>query len=905
MAKMLNVQIKRGNATLFQFRESVVDFSLDITDRASNTVQVDIPIMSVKVKLLTSAPLGTYDSLKQNDKIIIYSDEQIVDGAPVSPIVVYLQTATHYITKGQLELVCVREELTDKVPFKGLLYVAPGLADMMLENVSIEGNKRIDSKYSIDMYAEYKSDYAIGIAWARPWDTSVKRFRPDSIALLPYLGQLTDDESKSVELFYTGTPDDVDEYAPVYYIDASCIISMDIESAQPPVTDVEVAKTAQTGIQVTFSAEGRMTYTPRPAWQGGGTYSPHYPDMSFCPEDGISVLVNNNKFMFSDGSVVVMPEVPSYWANPDVKYAEAHEWGYTSEQFDAMLGVVVGGTGPSGYEYSISGVTAKYVIFVGSSIIVICDRITMAVVAQLNKPTNFYNYSGCLKTNDAGDFEAYIMFNSPSDGYPLAIALIHNKATDSWTVQSISAPAAMSYKTYTHSLWSSSDQTFVVTGIFQRWNQGYNNWIECIACKLTTSGTVVTHRRYYYFNDSSLASDISFINLLDIQMDYASGYPAKLRLLVDANLTSGSGGHVCRVYDVGIASSGASLTYTYIWGTQYISGATATTWSGKFLGIYPFSNATQLPSIFLPITSGMILNLAPYVVYVKDTNDTGVRHTVPDELPDGYTSVSVDRMMLSLYKGWSAVLGIAMFYDSDPFALELPSADAFSVRISEGEENRLRVPGLVNDIKVNKGALDNDKGRVTITIQKVGYSPGGMAGDSTPRTEVMVDKLPVLATGAYVKVYPSGSYGDSDVFIMKVTGYSLAYDGVTVATVTGIIVSKTLSPSVIIYEYYGYDLPDWTWNDGCVMFAWCWGGAYGTGEWVKCTRESLTSLYWEVREQQITGFKLCRCHAGTTVPYWNYQGNVPGRIYNVSADITCNNNQFTYRGLTLYDYYPS
>ena len=139
--KLLNVNIKRANATLFTFREAVTFFEFVVSDVSANTVQVDVPVVSASVSILTSAELGTYDDLVPGDIVEIYSDEQ-QDGA--KNIVLYLQTATHYATEGKLELVCNRRELTSVIPFSGVVDVTPGLTAKMLEKVSVEGSDIVE-----------------------------------------------------------------------------------------------------------------------------------------------------------------------------------------------------------------------------------------------------------------------------------------------------------------------------------------------------------------------------------------------------------------------------------------------------------------------------------------------------------------------------------------------------------------------------------------------------------------------------------------------------------------------------------------------------------------------------------------------------------------------------------------
>ena len=79
-------------------------------------------------------------------------------------------------------------------------------------------------------------------------------------------------------------------------------------------------------------------------------------------------------------------------------------------------------------------------------------------------------------------------------------------------------------------------------------------------------------------------------------------------------------------------------------------------------------------------------------------------------------------------------------------------------------------------------------------------------------------------------------------------------------------------------------LPTWITNDGCVIFAWVWGGNYGNGQWVSCEFTSSTSLNL-LLDGSATGMLLARCAPGTTTPDWNNKNHTPGRVYNQTSDI--------------------
>ena len=89
--------------------------------------------------------------------------------------------------------------------------------------------------------------------------------------------------------------------------------------------------------------------------------------------------------------------------------------------------------------------------------------------------------------------------------------------------------------------------------------------------------------------------------------------------------------------------------------------------------------------------------------------------------------------------------------------------------------------------------------------------------------------------------------------------------------------------------------PDWLTNDGCVVFAWAWGGQE-PNTWYECEYgegEKPTSFSFVVPGDR-TGCLLVRCAEGTQTPSWSETGTGAGRIFNQSGDITFVENQVEY-----------
>ena len=99
------------------------------------------------------------------------------------------------------------------------------------------------------------------------------------------------------------------------------------------------------------------------------------------------------------------------------------------------------------------------------------------------------------------------------------------------------------------------------------------------------------------------------------------------------------------------------------------------------------------------------------------------------------------------------------------------------------------------------------------------------------------------------------------------------------------------------------NLPNWITNDGCVIFVWAWGNS-GGGSWYSATFiNNGAALTFEV-DDELNGFLLARCVAGTTQPNWDLKGdnNSSGRIYNKTNDISCTPGTYTYSCSTWVEY---
>jgi len=96
------------------------------------------------------------------------------------------------------------------------------------------------------------------------------------------------------------------------------------------------------------------------------------------------------------------------------------------------------------------------------------------------------------------------------------------------------------------------------------------------------------------------------------------------------------------------------------------------------------------------------------------------------------------------------------------------------------------------------------------------------------------------------------------------------------------------------------NLSSWIQDAGCVIFAWVWSPSDG-GSWKSLTINGSTATF--TVDEELTGFLLVRCVAGTTTPNWDiHSGNESGRIYNKTGDIICSSGTHSYSCSSWNDY---
>lgn len=117
------------------------------------------------------------------------------------------------------------------------------------------------------------------------------------------------------------------------------------------------------------------------------------------------------------------------------------------------------------------------------------------------------------------------------------------------------------------------------------------------------------------------------------------------------------------------------------------------------------------------------------------------------------------------------------------------------------------------------------------------------------------------------------------------------------------------SSTVTNITYTITQFADWVPNDGATVFVWSWGGGSGEGAWSQVTLSYLgeNNAYTNVTgtfeaPNNITGFNIARCSAGTTLPNWTATGDSAGRVYNKTANVNVQSGVTSYTAPEFVEY---
>ena len=108
--------------------------------------------------------------------------------------------------------------------------------------------------------------------------------------------------------------------------------------------------------------------------------------------------------------------------------------------------------------------------------------------------------------------------------------------------------------------------------------------------------------------------------------------------------------------------------------------------------------------------------------------------------------------------------------------------------------------------------------------------------------------------------------------------------------------------------YSVINFPNWIPNDGSTVFAWGWGpGNDGTWYKISLSMDGTDGSYTNVTgtfvaPNNLSGFNMARCVAGTQTPNWKAVGDADGRVYNKTGDVTCTAGTYTYSSPTWVEY---
>lgn len=125
----------------------------------------------------------------------------------------------------------------------------------------------------------------------------------------------------------------------------------------------------------------------------------------------------------------------------------------------------------------------------------------------------------------------------------------------------------------------------------------------------------------------------------------------------------------------------------------------------------------------------------------------------------------------------------------------------------------------------------------------------------------------------------SGSYSTANISNLTAAQGSNSFTGVgTHAVVFSTNITLTVTSNA-----------NWIWDAGAYIYAWVWGGSYGNGKLVECSKSGSSSIKFTIDAGGCTGFKFVRMQnkPGSLTSY-------PSVLWNESGNITYTKGQTTY-----------
>lgn len=229
---MLQVKITNSAGVAKTYDDELISFTWSTRNNEGTSFSASIPKVNASLTLcVVDDFIATVD---RKAKVEISSTEGDGLVLPLSIIEV-----TPLKKKGETEISCTGNFFEDTNNIFGTLVIPAADFEVTKENYGLDMVELPEANNEVTINVSKKEDIALGIAWGfntrrnisvTPFTTGDGSFSKDGIGIFKNMKEVVNDR-----------------YAPVYRISADQIVDYNIEAAQPPVTHVQTTKLGELG----------------------------------------------------------------------------------------------------------------------------------------------------------------------------------------------------------------------------------------------------------------------------------------------------------------------------------------------------------------------------------------------------------------------------------------------------------------------------------------------------------------------------------------------------------------------------------------------------------------------------------------------------------------------------------
>lgn len=720
---MLKANIILPDDSQQTFSEEILEFNWTTRNNEGAGFTASIPILNASLKLCV---VNTFTkSIVRGAKVIVY-----VDGGDLQLTLTVIEVS-NLDRKSICEISCTGDFFKASNNVWGTLTI-PAAESWAItqENYGLRMVEAHTPPPEAVVSIRKKEDLALGLLWSYP--------ERHNLSVTPFSTVDGKFSGNGVGIFKNTRPGQADPHAPVYRIDADQIIDYQIEAAQPPVTHLRTASL------------GKLAPTPQ------------IPAISVYKHDPESSIFTNMQAFYieetqlsavwtlsedSDGNILTQT----------LNWSDGHTTIFPPNQYPEPLKIV--GILQNAFVRFFSGSTPR---------IDIVDRRTLVIIAQVNTgPTEDL----AMVTPFGRHIAAKTNLIMSAQGHPLQILWLKTN-TDGGGF------ALTAYKGNYKIIASPDDFT--------------EQYVFIESCKTTCPSDGSLCVAAYYANGTQQLMPYIYINNNDevdtgvfIYPPAATELPQHsmpMDILVEKLPYTTNPGQVYVLWlsPIGVATVTKlkpSETEVY---AQWQYALLETPVAGKWL-IAPDTVSPKYFETEMLWTGGARWEIVKPLD--QDTAAILQRGNILEWAGTNkfYFIMSRSIYATAIYKGnnyWEVYLQI----DANPFASRTTGEPAISHKIADGPTNVIDLPFKVGALnQLDGSSWDEDRGRIELQISKFYVRHGG----ETNFVLKDIAALNVIATSSYVEVFLDPR--DAQPVTVKVTGFSINYDGAITAKLSGLI----------------------------------------------------------------------------------------------------------------------